>query len=144
MHNSKLLSEGIISAEEFLNRIVYRQAEDDFGLMDTEFLNIFLDEDDDEGQCEEELLVQEEVNVSQGSSSRSSSSQCSSKLGQCVVCQNEEPEICVLPCFEFCVCETCWNILQRNSQKNSAILKCPKCLSIATDGKKMQFVTRSD
>lgn len=134
MHNSKLLSDGIITAEEFLNRIVYRQSEDDFGLMDTELLNSVIDDDDnddgEEGQAEEEKMTEEEANVSNGSS----------KLGQCIVCQNAEPEICVLPCFEFCVCSDCWKILQRNSEQKSTVLQCPKCLSSATDGKKMQFV----
>lgn len=131
-----------ITAEEFLNRILYQQTEDDFGLMDVELVSIILDDEgeDDGGETFEDENcepVQDGISIS---SSQSSSSQSSSKLGQCVVCCDAEPDICVLPCFELCICESCWSVLKENrDQRPGFILKCPKCESIVTDARTMTF-----
>lgn len=132
MQNSKLLLEGQIEAEDFLNRIVYQQSTDDFGLMDIGHLNVFVDEADDERDDFDEV-VSTSSETSEGNFTSSSSS--SSKFGQCIVCSDNEPQICILPCFEFCVCETCWDIIKSNSTD----LRCPKCKQIAKDGRKMSF-----
>lgn len=48
MRNSKLVLDGLLGPSQFLNRIVYQQNIDDYGMMDIEYVNILLDEDDDD------------------------------------------------------------------------------------------------
>lgn len=102
--------------------------------MDIEHLNLFVEENDDDSEDDVDV-ASTSSEISEGSSFTSSSSS-SQKFGQCVVCSKSEPQICVLPCFEFCVCEARWNVLKNNSTTN---LRCPKCQEVAKEGKKMIF-----
>lgn len=125
--NSQLLSEGKILCDEFLNRIVYKQNKLDFGLIDVDTVNIVIDDDDSDT---------EDCGTSSEQSSTSTHSHGTEK-GKCVVCRNVEANLCVVPCFDYCVCDSCWNILKENSNEK---LLCPSCNSAATDAKKMNFV----
>lgn len=121
MANSQKLIDGRMTAEDFLNKIVYKQAEDDFGLLNTEYINPIVDEDEDdeeESECENAAIVE------------------NLPKGRCILCTEKEPEMCILPCFDFCVCEACYLILKNNSEQ----WKCPKCDVIAIEAKKMNFV----
>lgn len=125
MRNSQLLLNDQITCEEFLNRIVYKQNNLDFGLIDAEMVNIVIDEEDfDDGS---------ENHVSQPSTLKSPADSCMTK-GKCVVCNDVEPQLCVLPCFDFCVCTCCWELSKTDD------MRCPLCGSAATDAKKMNFV----
>lgn len=54
--------------------------------------------------------------------------------GRCIVCNESEAELCIIPCFDFCVCEKCWEVLKQDDP-----LQCPACNCIATEAKKMKF-----
>lgn len=56
--------------------------------------------------------------------------------GRCILCSEREPEMCVIPCFDFCICEACYVVLINNANE----FRCPKCNTIATEAKKMNFV----
>lgn len=127
MRNSRLLANEKITCEEFLNRIVYKQNNLDFGLIDADLVNIVVDTDDDDDDSEsEESLVKPPPLDSQGNTK-----------GKCILCHDKERELCVLPCFDFCLCASCWNILKENSTSE---LKCPSCHAPASDARKMNFV----
>lgn len=122
--NSNLLANGQITCEEFLNRIVYKQNNLDFGLIDVDNVNIVIDDGDDSDSEE-------------SPSEPTSFNSHKIAKGKCVLCSVNEPELCVIPCFDFCVCVSCWNILKENSNSE---LKCPLCSSTASDAKMMNFV----
>lgn len=133
MKNSKLLLENRLDADQFLDRIIYQQSSDDFGLLDVTHINAYIDNDDDENSFDEEIGRIPSPTPSSSSAS-SSSSQSSRSLGQCSLCE-DEPELLLLPCFEYCVCEICWNILKNNCTEPT----CPKCNVIVTEAKKINF-----
>lgn len=119
MRNSELLLRDEITPEEFLNRIVYKRNNLDFALMNVECVNEVIDEDEEEDE--------------------SGDDQSTSDFGRCITCKETEPELCILPCFDFCICEGCWNILKTNNKSDS--IKCPSCNEIASDARKMNFVS---
>lgn len=127
MKNSKLLEEGKMTPDEFLQKIVYKQSEDDFGLLNTINLNPIIDiEDDDEN--EDVLSLRDIADISEIAES--------SPIGRCLLCSEKRPEMCIVPCFDFCVCEPCYHILKNNA----VAFNCPKCNIVATDAKKMNFM----
>lgn len=128
MANSKLMMEGRLDADEFLRRIVYQQSTDDFGMLDVTLINLFIDEDDDDKSADEEVRSIPSPTPSTQSSTSSQS------VGQCALCE-AEPELLMLPCFEFCVCQSCWDILKKNDDTPS----CPSCNSTVTQAKKIKF-----
>lgn len=130
MHNSELLMHDRITAETFLNRIVYKQNENDFGLLDVEMVNIIIDEEDEE--IEDIGTSHQTVTPS---TSQNTNRAKGPSIGTCVVCTTSEPQMVVLPCFEFCVCAACWDVIKEDNTN----LKCPKCHSSATDVRKMIF-----
>lgn len=136
MANSKLMLEGRLDANEFLNRIVYQQSSDDFGMLDVSLVNVVEDKDDSD---DNENFVEENIRrvpspTPSSSSSSSYSSVSSQSVGQCALCDGE-PELLLLPCFDFCVCETCWEIVQSNNKN----LKCPSCKLSVTQAKRIKF-----
>lgn len=106
MANSKLMLEGRLDADEFLKRIVYQQSQDDFGMLDVTLINVLIDHDDDEDSADEEIGRVPSPTPSTQSTASSQS------VGRCALC-DEEPELLLLPCFEYCVCQKCWNILKK-------------------------------
>lgn len=145
MLNSKRLANGQITAEQFLDRIVYQQADDDFGLMNVEYINILIDDDDEENENADadtekaQEAVENESAILPIASSSSQASVLSNKLGKCKICSTDEPEMCLLPCFDFCICQSCWNVLQNNQRRYKNELKCPQCGDSVVDAKKMKF-----
>lgn len=136
MANSKLMQEGRLDADEFLNRILYQQSSDDFGMLDVTLVNISIDSDTEEEIDDAEFESQSPASPSPSSTSTlsSESSSSGSSVGQCASCE-AEPELLLLPCFEFCVCKKCWNILEKNVDKP----KCPSCNTIVTQAKEIRF-----
>lgn len=128
MANSKLMLEDRLDANEFLNRIVYQQSTDDFGMLDVTLINIFIDKDD-EYDC-----VDEEIEAIPSPTPSTSSSASSKSVGQCALCE-AEPELLLLPCFEFCVCQACWEILKHNNNASS----CPICKAFVSEARKITF-----
>lgn len=124
MANSQKLLDGRMEPGEFLDKIVYKQNEDDFGLLNTEYLNPIIEDDDEEVEPDE--------------NSEYESEEIAPELpkGLCILCYEKTPEMCVVPCFDFCMCEPCFFILK----SNSADFRCPKCHIVASDAKKMNFV----
>lgn len=92
MNNSKLLLDGLLEPSQFLDRIVYQQNMNDYGMMNVENVNILLDVDDDDDEKSQET---EEVTESPVSP------KMNKKYGQCILCNICEPEILILPCFDF-------------------------------------------
>lgn len=126
--NSKLMIEGRLDADEFLNRIVYQQSTDDYGMLDVTLVNVHLDQDEEEEFDGEEI---ERI----PSPTPSSQSSCSSKsVGQCALCDSE-PELVLLPCFDYCVCEKCWEILKNNQTEPT----CPNCKAFVKSAKRINF-----
>lgn len=130
MANSKLMLQNRLDADEFLDRIVYQQDSDDFGMLDVTLVNISIDKDDDKDSTNEHEQI--EPIASPTPSTQSSTS--SQSVGHCALCE-EEPELLVLPCFEFCVCQTCWEILKKNNDTPS----CPSCKAAVTEVKAIKF-----
>lgn len=128
MRNSKLLDDDRITAEEFLNRIIYKQNNLDFGLIDVDIVNIVIDDDSD--------IEDDECSSQSSSQTTSSSTSHESTKGMCVACTEKQSEMCVIPCFHFCVCVSCWEIILRNATD----LRCPGCNGVATDARTMNFV----
>lgn len=81
MRNSELLITDRITAEQFLERIIYKENNMDFGLMDVETVNVIIDETD------ESQIVQEQA--------QSQIVQHSKRF--CVVREVIEAQMCVLP-----------------------------------------------
>lgn len=133
MKNSKLLLENRLNADQFLDRIIYQQSSDDFGLLDVTHINAFIDNDDDEISFDEE--IGRIPSPTPSSSSSSQSSQSSRSLGQCALCE-DEPELLLLPCFEYCVCQICWDILKNNHTEPT----CPSCKVTVVETKKIKFL----
>lgn len=140
MANSKLMLEGRLDADEFLKRIVYQQSADDFGMLDVSLVNVVVEEDDNESEdCVNENIRMTPSPTPSSSSSSSSSSfstttASSQSIGQCALCDGE-PELLLMPCFDFCVCSTCWVIVEKNNKK----LRCPSCKSTVTQAKRVKF-----
>lgn len=127
MKNSKLLLDGLLEPSQFLDRIVYQQNMNDYGMMNVENVNIFLDADEEDDRNSQ---VTEEISDSPVSTNTSN------KYGQCILCSSCEPEILFLPCFDFCVCVACYEIMKNNS---SQTIRCPKCKTNVDDARKMTF-----
>lgn len=135
MKNSKLLLEKRLNADQFLDRIIYQQNSDDFGLLDVTHINAFIDDDEEHIPDEEIGRIPSPTPSSSSQLSQSSQSSASSRsLGQCSLCE-AEPELLLLPCFEYCLCQTCWDILKNNHTKPL----CPNCKVTVTDTKKIKF-----
>lgn len=138
MANRKLMLEGRLDANEFLNRIVYQQSSDDFGMLDVSLVNVVVEENENEDCIDDNIRLTPSptpsTSSSFSSSSISSSTGSSQSVGQCALCDGE-PELLLLPCFDFCVCKTCWNIVESNNKK----LSCPSCKSIVTQAKSVNF-----
>lgn len=133
MKNSKLMLEKRLNADQFLDRIVYQQSSDDYGMLDVTHINAFIDQDDDDNVLDED--IGRIPSPTPSSSSQSSQSSASSRsLGQCALCE-AEPELLLLPCFEYCVCQACWDILKSNHTKPT----CPSCKLTVDDTKKIKF-----
>lgn len=115
MANSKLMLDDRLDADEFLTRIVYQQNTDDFGMLDVALVSVLIDEDD-EVNCAYEI----ESVPSPTSSTQSTAS--SQSVGQCALCE-AEPELLMLPCFDFCMCQSCWEILKSTYDTPN----CPSC-----------------
>lgn len=144
MQNSKLLANGLITAEQFLDRIVYQQKEDDFGLLNVEFVNILIDEEDDEdnegenNETSDSSSEEEQRPASQASTSTQKSNN-SVNVGKCKICSISQVEMCLLPCVHFCICERCWNVLEQNRNRTKSVIKCPLCESVVDNAKKIIF-----
>lgn len=123
MKNSQKLLDGRLTPSEFLDKIVYRQTEDDFGLLEFNNLNPLIDDE-----------VEEEDN--RGSHNEIDEPMSEKSKGHCLLCNEADPQMCVMPCFDFCMCEACFIILKENYDE----ILCPKCNNIATDVKKMNFI----
>lgn len=142
MANSKLMLQGRLDAEEFLNRIVYQQNSDDYGMLDVSLINVSIDQDDEDEEIEDILsskyanvIVDDEDKSTNPSPTPSTLSTTSSKsLGQCTLCE-AEPELLLLPCFEFCLCQLCWDILK----KNNSTPACPNCRIKVASANKIKF-----
>lgn len=106
MKNSKLMLEGRLDASEFLNRIVYQQSVDDFGLMDAKYVNITLDDEDgDEIEGIDAEIIEEVVETtvdastfisSQNSPVSSEIASSTNTLGKCVICTSSQPQILII------------------------------------------------
>lgn len=133
MANSKLMLEGRLDADEFLKRIVYQQSTDDFGMLDVTLVNVVV-EDDEEDCVDNNIRSTPSPTPSTSSASSSLSSASSHSVSQCALCDGV-PELLLLPCFDFCVCSTCWQIVENNNKQPS----CPSCKSAVTEAKKIKF-----
>lgn len=123
MRNSVLLESGQLQPEEFLNRMVYKKNNLTFGLLDVDLVSQIPDE--------EEFLEETEPD----STSQPQTQSQSSSNGYCIACEEGQPQMCFIPCFHLCICESCWNLAQ--STKST---KCPACSTEPTDVKRMNFV----
>lgn len=124
MRNSELLLDDRITAEEFLNRIVYKQNNLDFGLIDVDTVNIIIDEEE------------EDSGFSDDESSSQMQTQLSCPKNVCIACEDNYAVMCVLPCFDVCFCEQCWNILMEDFGNSN----CPKCDGPVEKIKELNFM----
>lgn len=102
--------------------------------MDVGLVNEIIDEEDEINDSDDENQGTSEpaINFSTSTQRKEFSK------GQCLTCRESEPEMCILPCIDFCICESCWNILKSNEGSES--VRCPLCKCTATGAKKMNFI----
>lgn len=129
MAYSQQLLEDRLTPDEFLNRIVYKQNNLDFGLMDTNFVSPIVDDEDEDDDDSEH------ANNDDLQSPLADTSEKRYSRGLCLTCKDAEAQLCILPCFDFCICEQCWTFLK----SNDGIIKCPACSCICSDAKRMNF-----